>query len=112
MRKTHLNYLLDLVIGLAFTGAAVTGIAFLLMGSSGYQGGRNPQFATALLGVSRTMWSDLHTWTSLVMMAGVGIHLALHAKWIACVTGQIFSAPWLRALPRLRRREETCEVTA
>ena len=48
--------------------------------SGGYQGGRNPHFATALLGISRGTWSDLHTWASLVMLAGVVVHLVLHWK--------------------------------
>jgi hypothetical protein len=89
MNKTKLNYSLDAVIGVAFALSAVTGMAFLLMGSGGYQGGRNPGFATELLGISRTTWSDLHTWASLVMIAGVVVHLVLHWKWIVCVTKQM-----------------------
>ena len=105
MNKAKLNYVLDAVIGIAFLVSAVTGMAFLLMGSGGYQGGRNPDFATSLLGVSRAAWSDLHTWTSLVMVAGVAVHLVLHWKWIVCVTKQM--------LPRRpRRTQESCEVAA
>ena len=105
MNKTRLNYMLDAVIGVAFAVSAVTGVAFLLMGSGGYQGGRNPDFATSLLGISRTAWSDLHTWASLVMIAGVVVHLVFHWKWIVCVTRQM-----VRSRPR-RSREEMCEVT-
>jgi hypothetical protein len=105
MSKAKLNYLLDVVIGLAFVLSGVTGVAFLLMGSGGYQGGRNSNFATSLLGISRTTWSDLHTWASLVMIAGVGVHLVLHWKWIVCVTRQILR-------PRPRQTQEHCEVTA
>ena len=105
MSKTKLNYLLDVVIGVAFALSAATGVAFLFMGSGGYQGGRNPGFSTALLGLSRETWSDLHTWGSLVMMAGVAVHLVLHWKWIVCVTKQM-----MPALPR--RAGERCEVMA
>jgi protein-S-isoprenylcysteine O-methyltransferase Ste14 len=104
MNKAKLNYLLDAVIGLSFALSGVTGIAFLLMGSGGYQGGRNPGFATALLGISRTTWSDLHTWASLVMIAGVVVHLVLHWKWIVCLTREMVSS-------RPRRAREHCEVT-
>ena len=38
--------MLDAVIGVAFAASAVTGMAFLLMGSGGYQGGRTRSFAT------------------------------------------------------------------
>lgn len=103
MNKTKLNYLLDAVIGMAFALSAATGVAFLLMGSGGYQGGRNPNFATALLGLSRGAWSDLHTWASLVMVAGVAVHLVLHWRWIVCVTKQM--------APRLPgQSDEVCEV--
>ncbi len=105
MSKTRLNYLLDGVIGLAFLFSAASGMAFLMMGSGGYQGGRNPAFRTALLGVSREIWSNLHTWTSVVMIAGVVVHLALHWKWIVCVTKQM-----LPSLPQ--RAQEECEVLA
>ena len=107
MSKVKLNYLLDTVIGLAFLLSSATGIAFLLMGSGGYQGGRNPNYTTALLGLSRETWSDLHTWASLVMMAGVVVHLAFHWRWIICATKKM--------LPSLTRRanqaeEQVCEV--
>ena len=105
MNKTRLNYMLDAVIGLAFAASAATGVAFLLMGSGGYQGGRNPNFATSLLGISREAWSDLHTWASLVMIAGVVVHLVLHWKWIVCVTKQMLPS-------RPRAKQESCEVAA
>jgi asparagine N-glycosylation enzyme membrane subunit Stt3 len=105
MNKARLNYTLDAVIGVAFAISAVTGMAFLLMGSGGYQGGRNPNFRTALLGISREAWNDLHTWASMVMIAGVVVHLVLHWKWIVCVTKQMLPA-------RRRRSEEVCEVVA
>lgn len=107
MNKTLLNYWLDVVIGLAFIGAAVTGIAFLFMGSGGYQGGRNATYAAAFLGLSRETWKDLHTLTSLVMTAGVGIHLVFHFNWIVCVTKRM-----LPKLPVIGKREEPCEVMA
>ena len=106
MNKAKLNYLLDVVIGLAFALSGATGIAFLLMGSGGYQGGRNPNFATALLGISRETWSDLHTWASLVMIAGVAVHIVLHWKWIVCLTKKM-----MPSLPR-RTEEQVCEVIA
>ena len=109
MNKVKLNYLLDAVIGLAFALSGVTSMAFLLMGSGGYQGGRNPGFATQLLGLSRQTWSDLHTWASLVMIVGVVVHLVLHWRWIVCVTKKM-----LPSLPRRSNRieEQVCEVIA
>lgn len=107
MNKAKLNYLLDAVIGLAFVLSSATGVAFLLMGSGGYQGGRNPGFAAALLGLSRATWSDLHTWASLVMIVGVVVHLVFHWKWIVCLTKKM-----MPSLPRRANRvkEQVCEV--
>jgi biotin transporter BioY len=107
MNKAKLNYLLDVVIGLAFLLSGVTGVAFLLMGSGGYQGGRNPGYAAALLGLSRETWSDLHTLASVVMIAGIVVHIALHWKWIVCLTKKM-----LPSLPRRANRAEdqVCEV--
>ncbi len=103
MKKTHINYLLDAVIALAFLISTVTGLAFMVMGSGGYQGGRNANFATSFLGIAREQWSDLHTVTSLVMITGVLVHVVLHWKWIVCVSKQM-----LPSLPLRRNRD--CEI--
>ena len=106
MDKAKLNYLLDAVIALAFVLSGATGVAFLMMGDGGYQGGRNPGFATSFLGLSRGTWSELHTWASLVMIAGIALHVAFHWRWIICVSKKM-----LPALPR-RAAEPVCEVSA
>jgi len=105
MSKTKLNYWLDAVIALAFILSALSGVVFLFAGSGGYQGGRNPGFQTEILGISRTIWSDLHTWVSLVMIAGVAIHLVLHWEWIICMTRRVLEGPERAAL---RREREAC----
>ncbi|MGC9394668.1 MAG: DUF4405 domain-containing protein [Anaerolineae bacterium] len=106
MNKVTLNYWVDVLIAVAFIFSAITGLAFLVMGSGGYQGGRNPQFMTAFLGLDREQWSDLHTLGSLVMIGGVFMHLVLHWNWIVCVTRRMIARPVRPA------REAACEVTA
>jgi hypothetical protein len=105
MNKVTLNYWVDVLIAVAFVVSAITGLAFLVMGSGGYQGGRNPQFMTAFLGLDRAQWSDVHTLGSLVMIAGVFMHLVLHWNWIVCVTRRMIARPVRHA------RETACEVT-
>ena len=105
MKKVHVNYLLDAVIALAFLISAVGGLAFLVMGEGGYQGGRNTAFSTAFLGIPRSSWSDLHTLSSLVMIAGVIVHLVLHWNWIKCVTKELLPS-------LLQNKEQACEVSA
>jgi hypothetical protein len=85
-RRARLFYVVDVVIGLAFLLSLLTGLAFLAMGSGGYQGGRNASFRTELLGVERGTWSDLHTIASLGLVVGVAVHLLLHWRWILHTT--------------------------
>lgn len=103
MNKAKINYLLDAVIGLAFLLSALSGVAFLFMGSGGYQGGRNAVFVSEFLGIARLTWSDFHEFASLMLMAGVLVHLVLHWNWIVCLTKQLIRFPQLR-------RAEQCEV--
>jgi len=97
--KAQLNYLLDGVIAVAFIASALSGIVFLFAGSGGYQGGHNPAFQTEMLGIDRSIWSDLHTWVSLVMIAGVVMHLILHWDWLVCMSRRSFARP-RRAAPQ------------
>jgi hypothetical protein len=99
MNKNFLNYLLDAVIGLAFLTAGASGIAFLFLGSGGYQGGRNPGFSAVFLGLERGTWSDLHDLAGLVMIAGVIIHLILHRRWIVGTTRQFVTRLVRRPVP-------------
>jgi light-regulated signal transduction histidine kinase (bacteriophytochrome) len=64
----------------------------MLMGSGGYQGGRNPGFQTELLSISRSDWSDLHALAGLVVIVGVPEHLA-----------HLFERFWRGAPSRSRR---------
>ena len=106
MSKLKFNYMLNAVMGLAYLLSGATGVAFLLMGDGGYQGGRNSGYATALLGLSRGTWSDLHAWTSVLMVVGVTVHIAFHWKWIVCATKKL--------LPRRtsQMQEQVCKVIA
>lgn len=92
MKKSTVNYVLDGLIGLAFLLSALSGVLLWLGGSGGYQGGRNPGFETVILGIDRWAWSDLHVWSSVVMVAGVLLHLVLHWQWIVCVTKNMLRA--------------------
>ena len=87
--RVKLNYILDAVIALAFLISAASGILLWLAGSGGYQGGSNPAFQTVVLSISRWAWSDLHVWTSLIMIAGVLLHQVFHWRWIVAATKRV-----------------------
>jgi Domain of unknown function (DUF4405) len=80
VKKAKLNYWVDVSIGVSFVLSAVSGLIFLLPVGSG--AGLNSGF----LGIRYSLWDQLHTWSSLAMMAGVLAHLVLHWNWIVGMT--------------------------
>ena len=99
MRKARLNYLVDMVTGVAFLLCAVTGIVFLFPGTVHTAFGAAP---TILL-VPATWWRSVHDWTGVAMVAGTALHLALHAKWITVMTRRTFGAPARTGPARVER---------
>ncbi len=79
--KPKWNLALDALIGVAFLGTAVSGLVFFFD-----LAGRGPAAESWLL--TRNAWRSLHDWFGLAMVAGVGIHLLVHWKWIVYATLQ------------------------
>jgi hypothetical protein len=82
MAKPNMNYWVDVVIGSAFAVSAASGLIFLL--PAGGDGA-----VTGVLGVAYRTWDRVHLWASLALIAGVAVHLVLHAKWIAGMTERV-----------------------
>jgi hypothetical protein len=78
MKKSVLNYWVDVGIGVSFVLSAISGLVFLLPVSA--------DSGSKILSISYLAWNQLHTWSSLGLMAGVLAHLVLHWKWIAGMT--------------------------
>lgn len=92
IEKAKLNYWIDTAIGIGFIISVITGIVLAAVPSVGFQGGRNPNFTREIAGISRFIWKGIHTWSSILMAAGVFGHLALHLKWIRCMTSNLFKS--------------------
>jgi len=89
--RASINFWVDVVIGVAFVAAAVSGVVLLVMGSGGgYRGGRGADAVRGVLFLGRTAWRDLHDWSGIAMSAGVLGHLVLHARWIGCMSRNLF----------------------
>lgn len=89
MNKAKLNYWVDLAIALAFMVSGMSGLVFLLpVEWASIRADGLPQ----LLGLTLLAWSDLHTYSSLALLAGVAGHLVLHARWIRQMTKCTFGA--------------------
>jgi len=88
MNKAKLNYWIDLVIAAGFVASLTSGLVFLLppeveaIGSDGLP---------RMLGLALLAWSDLHTISSLFMVAGIVAHVALHARWIRQMTKRVLT---------------------
>jgi hypothetical protein len=96
MNKARLNYWVDLATGLAFVLSAASGIVFLLPSSLA-------DGQLRILGISYQAWNQLHTWSSLIMVAGALLHVALHWQWVVSMTRKTLrpaaSAPTVIAQP-------------
>ena len=106
--RARVNFWIDVLIGVAFVVAAASGVVLLVMGSGGgYRGGRGAVGIREVLFLGRTAWRDLHDWSGIAMMAGILGHLVLHARWIGCMSRNLFR----RAASR-RAAVKDCPVEA
>jgi hypothetical protein len=77
VKKSIMNYWIDVVIAIAFVISSISGLVFLLPVGWG-----TSVDGTRIVGLPYSLWDQLHIWGSLAMVIGVGAHLILHAKWI------------------------------
>ena len=103
MKRTTLNYIIYILIGLGFLTSAVTGIYLFFTTSGGYKGGSNPQYFI------HALWMDVHAWSSIIMSVGVTAHLVLHWNWMVCMTCKLFSQK-KRSIPGIPGMKTACEV--
>jgi len=96
--KTRLNWLIDAAVFLGGMLASISGIYFLFFPSGGYRGGRNPNYGITVL-FDRHTWDDLHTWTGIIMIAAVVIHLAIHWSWVKTMVKRTISAARAQGSP-------------
>jgi hypothetical protein len=77
------NLVLDLVVGISFLLAALSGVYFLF-----FPGGHAA--ADPLILFTRSTWDLIHTWAGVVLIAGAILHFAMHWKWVCKVTRSVF----------------------
>ena len=90
LKKSEVNYIVDLIIGIAFLLSVLSGIILLFFPSGdGFRGGRNSGFAVSVLGMDRWFVKDLHSVSSILMTLGVLGHFILHWNWLVCMTKKV-----------------------
>lgn len=80
------NLVLDLVVGVSFLLAALSGAYFLY-----FPGGRRA--IDPLLLFPRQTWDLVHTWAGVVLVLAGVIHFAIHWKWVVKVTRRMVGLP-------------------
>jgi len=79
--KNIRNWLLDFIMFLFGLLAVASGLPFLFEGLKvGH--GRESGFLLGVYIINKESLKDFHTWTGLIMLVAVIIHLILHWKWI------------------------------
>jgi preprotein translocase subunit SecY len=84
-RQTQRNWLVDASLFGSAVVAILSGIYFLFLPVGGFQGGHNPAYNLTIL-FSRHTWDDLHTWSGILMIIIVTVHLSLHWQWVVSMT--------------------------
>lgn len=81
-RRTVVHWVTVFLLSISGLLTILTAIYFLVLPSGGYQGGRNPDYGKTFL-FSRDIWTSIHTWAGIVMVAVALFHIALHWRWVA-----------------------------
>jgi hypothetical protein len=84
-KQTRDNWLIDSFLAVSAVLALISGIYFLFFPVGGYQGGRNPYYGIRIL-FERHTWDDIHTWTGVLMIAILLIHIPMHWYWVVNMT--------------------------
>lgn len=76
MKRTNLNFLVDVLAAIALLGLAGTGIllTWILPPGTGH--------SLLLWGLDRHDWGEVHFWLAVAFMAGIVLHVLLHWAWV------------------------------
>lgn len=80
-KQTRNNWLVDLALFSSALVVAISGIYFLFLPQGGFRGGRNPFYDLQII-FSRATWENFHTWSGILMITIVAVHLPLHWSWV------------------------------
>lgn len=81
MRRSRLNFLVDLMTLLAIFVMIATGLVIRFTLPPG-TGGRHGEGGLILWGLGRHDWGDVHFWAAVVLGVLLVVHVALHWSWV------------------------------
>lgn len=77
--KEKINYFIDVLMLIFFIIVAFSGI-FLLITDVGFRG------TFSILGIKRCVFKEIHEYFGIVFIILMAAHIALHMKWILCMS--------------------------
>ncbi len=83
MRRTDINFIIDMTAFIGFVVMTITGILmrYVLPPGSGHH--------STIWSLDRHEWGDIHFWISVVFFSLLALHLVLHWRWVvSVVTGR------------------------
>ena len=88
MKKTQINYIVDILALVSFVVTAITGLVLKFFLPSGVRQSRLQEF----WGIPKGTWTEIHDWFGILFIIFTLIHLVLHWNWIVCMTKNIFTS--------------------
>ena len=82
MKKSKINYFIDLLMLISFVINSITGLILFFFLPTGVRGEGYQVF----LGIMKQNWINLHNRSGLLLILLVAIHLILHWDWIVSMT--------------------------
>lgn len=89
MRRSTLNFLIDVISFAVFLGMIATGLLIRFVLPPGSRGGKG----LSLWDLDRHEWGDLHFWLAITLFGLLLVHLVLHWSWVCQVARTIIKAP-------------------
>lgn len=86
MKNAKLRYLVDVLLWTCLAGMIFVGALLGLILPSGPVGESSKYF----LSLHRHQWGAIHAYFSVAFVVLMVVHIVLNAKWIVCMTSQIF----------------------
>jgi len=82
MKKNTLNYIVDILMTIAFVITAISGLVIFFFLPSGVKQGSYQTF----LGIIKGTWSTIHDRSGILFILLGLIHFILHWNWIVAMT--------------------------
>ncbi len=80
-----INLAIDAIVGISFIITAISGLYFFFF----------PEGSRVFVLFNNATWDLVHTWSGVIMIIAILVHLAIHWHWITNVTSRFFSDLWL-----------------